>query len=411
MSPTSYRTAPPRVTERNPDDSIASSDDHAIAASHRRAVPAATLRPTSPTSGRRAADRRRRASHAGRHLANARTRAPAPSSSSSARTSSAPAPSSSAAPTTRCRASPPTSGAAASLDLLLRQSRPGGRARRPAARHPARHRHAGRRARRSSARRPKDTAARSSSTIATRDDREAIGRRLADERGLTVDSALRSPRRHRRPGHGGARADRRGRPARLPARPLRRRRPAVGQRASRRARWPRPAASSASSRRPATMRRDRFGRRTLQTVDNPRDGRRRRPHAVARIADLPAGPRVRPRHDDRRRSRRCCETMFLLWERLKLVVEPTGALGAAAALAGQPADCRSPRRRDPHRRQRRFAAGPRRGGRRNRYDCYFTARFQRPRSRDDAPAICGRSCRSDYETAPFSRPARLSSPR
>jgi len=27
-------------------------------------------------------------------------------------------------------------------------------------------------------------------------------------------------------------------------------------------------------------------------------------------------------------------TMFYLWERLKLVVEPTGALGAAAALAG-----------------------------------------------------------------------------
>ena len=27
------------------------------------------------------------------------------------------------------------------------------------------------------------------------------------------------------------------------------------------------------------------------------------------------------------------ETMFLLWERLKLMVEPTGALGAAAALA------------------------------------------------------------------------------
>src|SRR5262249_21740356 len=28
------------------------------------------------------------------------------------------------------------------------------------------------------------------------------------------------------------------------------------------------------------------------------------------------------------------EAMFYLWERLKLVVEPTGALGAAAALAG-----------------------------------------------------------------------------
>jgi threonine dehydratase len=28
------------------------------------------------------------------------------------------------------------------------------------------------------------------------------------------------------------------------------------------------------------------------------------------------------------------QTMFFLWERLKLVVEPTGALGAAAALHG-----------------------------------------------------------------------------
>jgi len=27
-------------------------------------------------------------------------------------------------------------------------------------------------------------------------------------------------------------------------------------------------------------------------------------------------------------------TMFFLWERLKLVIEPTGALGAAAALHG-----------------------------------------------------------------------------
>jgi threonine dehydratase len=28
------------------------------------------------------------------------------------------------------------------------------------------------------------------------------------------------------------------------------------------------------------------------------------------------------------------KTMFYLWERLKMVVEPTGALGAAAALEG-----------------------------------------------------------------------------
>jgi threonine dehydratase len=29
------------------------------------------------------------------------------------------------------------------------------------------------------------------------------------------------------------------------------------------------------------------------------------------------------------------QTMFLLWERMKLVVEPTGALGAAAVLHGR----------------------------------------------------------------------------
>jgi threo-3-hydroxy-L-aspartate ammonia-lyase len=28
------------------------------------------------------------------------------------------------------------------------------------------------------------------------------------------------------------------------------------------------------------------------------------------------------------------KTMFFLWERLKMVVEPTGALGAAAAVSG-----------------------------------------------------------------------------
>ena len=49
-------------------------------------------------------------------------------------------------------------------------------------------------------------------------------------------------------------------------------------------------------------------------------------------------------------------TMFYLWERMKLVVEPTGALGAAAALEGLVADPRQARRRDPERRQRRSVA-------------------------------------------------------
>ena len=47
------------------------------------------------------------------------------------------------------------------------------------------------------------------------EDREAIGRKLAAERGLTLHPALRPPGRHRRPGHGRQGADRGGRPARL----------------------------------------------------------------------------------------------------------------------------------------------------------------------------------------------------
>ena len=51
--------------------------------------------------------------------------------------------------------------------------------------------------------------------------------------------------------------------------------------------------------------------------------------------------------------------MFYLWERLKLVVEPTGALGAAAALEGTTPIRGAPRRRHPERRQRRSDAGRR----------------------------------------------------
>ena len=65
----------------------------------------------------------------------------------------------------------------------------------------------------------------------------------------------------------------------------------------------------------------------------PEDGRRRRAHAVARLAHLPARAAYvadMVTVDDPTLLR----TMFYLWERLKLVVEPTGALGAAAALEG-----------------------------------------------------------------------------
>ena len=76
-----------------------------------------------------------------------------------------------------------------------------------------------------------------------------------------------------------------------------------------------------------------FRSKTLQTVHNPKtvaDGARTPslgtltfPLVLEYVSDMAAV-------DDPTLLR----TMFYLWERLKLVVEPTGALGAAAALAG-----------------------------------------------------------------------------
>jgi threonine dehydratase len=77
-----------------------------------------------------------------------------------------------------------------------------------------------------------------------------------------------------------------------------------------------------------------FRTRTLQTVNNPRtvaDGARTPslgtltfPIVLEYVSDMRT-------IDDPTLLR----TMFLLWERLKLVVEPTGALGAAAAIYGR----------------------------------------------------------------------------
>ncbi len=76
-----------------------------------------------------------------------------------------------------------------------------------------------------------------------------------------------------------------------------------------------------------------FRTKTLQTVNNPKtvaDGARTPslgsltfPLVLQYVADMVTV-------DDPT----LLKTMFYLWERLKLVVEPTGALGAAAALAG-----------------------------------------------------------------------------
>ena len=104
------------------------------------------------------------------------------------------------------------------------------------------------------------------------------------------------------------------------------------------------------------MRRDRSGPRQLQTVDNPKtvaDGARTPslgsltfPLVLEHVSDMATV-------DDPTLLR----TMFYLWERLKLVVEPTGALGAAAALEGTTSDPRRARRRHPQRRERRSRAG------------------------------------------------------
>ena len=75
-----------------------------------------------------------------------------------------------------------------------------------------------------------------------------------------------------------------------------------------------------------------FRTRTLQTVSNPQtvaDGARTSSLGILTlplVLDLVFDMMT---VDDRS----LLETMFLLWERLKVVVEPTGALGAAAALA------------------------------------------------------------------------------
>ncbi len=229
---------------------------------------------------RRATDRRRRASHAGRHLAHGGRARPARTCSSSARTCSAPAPSSSAAPTTRCRVSRPTERRRGVVDILVRQPRPGGRARGPAARHPARDRDAGRCAG-GEARGDRGYGAEVVLYDREREDREAIGRRARRRARARRDSALRSRRHHRRTGNGGARAARRSRPARSAARAVRRRRAAVGHLRSPRARW-RPAL-------PRDRRRAR-GRRRCDAVvpDEARCRRCENPETVADGARTPS---------------------------------------------------------------------------------------------------------------------------
>ena len=99
-----------------------------------------------------------------------------------------------------------------------------------------------------------------------------------------------------------------------------------------------------------------FRTKTLQTVNNPKtvaDGARTPslgsltfPLVLEHVSDMATV-------DDPT----LLKTMFYLWERLKLVVEPTGALGAAAALEGATPHPRPARRRHPQRRERGSVAG------------------------------------------------------
>ena len=163
-----------------------------------------------------------------------------------------------------------------------------------------------------------------------RDDREAIATELARTRGVDTDPSVQSPAHHCGSRHGGERTPGRGRAARSAARALRRRRPAVRLRGR---------GAPPVPRRARDRRGTRGGRRcgALVPQRHDSDGRQsrydrgRRSHVCAgrstfslimqHVADMLAVE-----------DAELLRTMWYLWERLKIVVEPTGALGAAALL-------------------------------------------------------------------------------
>ena len=159
--------------------------------------------------------------------------------------------------------------------LLVGQPCAGDRAVGAPARHAGDHRHA---ARRAGGQGRGDARLRRATVVLYdryREDREAIGRQLADERGLTLIPPYDHPRRHRRPGHGRQGADRGGR-----------------RRSTRCS-----SASAAAACSPA--RRSRRARsRRLQGLRRRARGRQRRPAVVSRSgSDRPH----RHAEDDRRR--------------------------------------------------------------------------------------------------------------
>ena len=188
------------------------------------------------------------------------------------------------------------------VDVLVGQPRAGDRARRAAARHPARHRDAGRCAGGQTCARPRHTAARSSSTIAIARTAKRSAAASPANAALTLIPPYDHPHIIAGPGHGGARALRRGRrPLDYLLVPVRRRRTARWHRRSPPARCRRSAESSASNRPPETMRRGRSERRRCRRVSNPQtvaDGART---PSLGSADVPARAGPCQRHDDRRR--------------------------------------------------------------------------------------------------------------
>ena len=189
-------------------------------------------------------------------------------------------------------------------------------------------------------------------TRGPRGDRPAARRRARHD----ADPALRPPGRDRRPGHGGEGADRGGRRARRAVRLPRRRRPALAARRWRRARWRRGARSTASSPRRATTASSRFAAGSDRAHRDAADDRRRRADAAPRRAHVPDHPARRRPTSSPPATRELVEAMRFFAERMKMVVEPTGCLGFAAARRDEGRARGPARRRDHQRRQRRPGA-------------------------------------------------------
>ena len=165
-------------------------------------------------------------------------------------------------------------------------------------------------------------------------DREAFAAGIAAERGATLIPPFDHRARDRGAGHGGEGTAGGNRAARLAVRVLRRRRGccraapslrATSRRASRSWAWSPPAGDDATRS---------FRTKTLQRVENPQtiaDGARTQslgrltfPLVLANVHDFLTVT-----------DEELVEAMRFLWERMKLVVEPTGALATAGVLSGR----------------------------------------------------------------------------